>query len=273
MKLIGLMPARNEAWCIRASLSSALKYCDAVVVLDHLSTDDTPRIAREFPRVEVLTEYDPVWRESTYRQRLLDTARDMGATHCATIDADEVLAEPAVARIRGIIEAGHPDAVLRAKWMMLWGSLDKYRTGDGSPWASSMAPLAFAVTPKTAYLPSLPYDIHTRAPKGLARWVGSSICLMHLQHVSRRRLLAKQALYKLNEVLRFNTPVADIERKYNPTVDETGMKLADVPADWWGPEKAMVDADATPWQEREVKHLLSVHGTDRFAGLNLMGLA
>jgi hypothetical protein len=126
-------------------------------------------------------------------------------------------------------------------------------------------PLAFKLTDDVEY-PQAFYDIHTRVPPLSARelWRDRSKGLMHLQHVSRRRLMAKQTLYKMNEVLRFGTAPDAIERKYNPTLDETGMKLAPVPAEWGVPD---VQPDAEPWQEAEVRRLLGVHGWGRFAGL------
>lgn len=274
MKLIGVMPARNEGWAIRAALASSLRWCDRVIVLDHASTDDTAAIARTFDRVDVLAEADPVWREAAYRQRLLEAAREAGATHVATVDADELLTWNLIPHARAMVEALGDAEVLRLPWLMLWGSLDKVRANDDSVWSRATAPVAFKLGLETCY-PQGDYDIHARAPAGLRPHEvdGRNAGLMHLQHVSRRRLAAKQALYKLNERIRWNTPTKQIERRYGPTADESGMVLADVPGDWWGGERAHVDADAEPWQEGEVKRLLSLHGREAFEGLDLLGVA
>lgn len=279
MRLIATVPCRNEAWVLRASIPAMLRWCDAAVILDHASTDDTPDVlgwlAVQYPgRVHRLEERDPTWREATYRQRTLDKARELGATHVATVDADEILTGNAIDNVRGVIETLPHNRFLHIPWLMLWGSLDSVRAGDTSVWSSARAPVAFLVTPDLKYTDG-EYDIHARVPVGMSgrSWLAPEVGgLMHLQHASRRRLRAKQALYKMTEVLRWGKSAAEINRRYGPTTDETGMKLEPVPAEWWGPEKASVSVDAEPWQEAEVRKLLELHGHQRFAGLDLCGL-
>ncbi len=275
MKLVGCIPARNESWVLRATIPAALKWLDAVVILDHCSTDDTPDVigwlALQYPgRVHRLHESDPTWRESAYRQRLMMKAGELGATHVATIDADEALTANAAGLIRDEIDRLRLDEVLCVPWFMLWGSLKEYRNGDRSVWSSAVAPFAFCLSGR-AYAGAA-YDIHQRVPAGLARediWTERDKGLMHFQHVSRRRLVAKQLLYKLTEVLRWGNMACEIEAKYGRTTDESGMKLSPVPDAWGVP---VIDADAEPWQEAEVKRLLREHGRERFAGIDLLGL-
>jgi hypothetical protein len=274
MHLTAITPARNESWILRASIPAMLRFCDDVWVLLHACTDNTRDIlatlTKEYPaRVHTLYEWDPTWREAAYRQRLLSHAVSLGATHVATVDADELLTANAVERIRPEIESLAAGQVLRVPWFMLWGSLDQYRAGDDSVWSSATAPVAFRVD--GAKYPVTRYDIHTRVPAGLVPrnvWFDRSAGLMHLQHASRARVAAKQSLYRMNERIRWNTPVKDIERKYGPTTDETGMRLQRVPDGWWGPERKAVDVDAEPWQAGEVRRLLS-ESAERFVDLNI----
>src|SRR3954468_875088 len=96
MRLIATLPARNEDWCLGLSVRAALRWCDAVVVLNHASSDRTAKIlcdvvAEVGNRLRVIHEPNPEWSEMSHRQRLLDEARSMGATHIAIVDADEVL--------------------------------------------------------------------------------------------------------------------------------------------------------------------------------------
>lgn len=113
MQLTGLMLARNESWACGLSARAALMWCDRLVALNHASTDGTGRILAEVGaehpgRVTILNEPDPVWYEMAYRQRLLDAARAEGATHCAIVDADEVLTFNLTRRIRPIISRVRP---------------------------------------------------------------------------------------------------------------------------------------------------------------------
>jgi glycosyltransferase involved in cell wall biosynthesis len=109
MNLTAIMPARNEGWVIGLSARAALKWCDALVVLDHASTDDTPELleslAKEYPgRVYTISVDDPSWPEMAHRQQLLEFARAIGSTHIAPVDADEVLAGEMLPIVRGRIE-------------------------------------------------------------------------------------------------------------------------------------------------------------------------
>ena len=50
MKLIGLMPVRNETWCLGLTLRAALMWCDEMVVWLHACTDDSKRITQDIAK-------------------------------------------------------------------------------------------------------------------------------------------------------------------------------------------------------------------------------
>ena len=54
MKVIALMPVRNEAWVLEHSLRCLSGYCDVILVADQDSEDASREICRGFPRVTVL---------------------------------------------------------------------------------------------------------------------------------------------------------------------------------------------------------------------------
>jgi hypothetical protein len=272
------MPVRNEAWSIGLSIRAVLAWVDFVVVLDHASTDATPRIlgrlASEFrDRLIVLNESDPVWNEMHHRQRLLEAARGNGATHIAIVDADEVLAGDSLRTIRPAIAALHAGEVLQPFWAHLWRGLGEYRSDK---WAAQYASIAFRDAPGLHWEARNGYHFHHRSPFGATdhRPAPSSMALMHLQHASWRRLLAKQALYQLTEVDRWpgREPVDTVRAKYSRTVDESGLRTTPVPKAWWEPYADFLkhlDLDEDPWQETEVRRICAespklAHGLDMF---------
>src|SRR2546430_2605760 len=96
MRLIGMMACRNEDWVVGLSARVALSWCDALVVLDHASTDRSvellDEIENQYPgRLIRLSVMASEWREMEMRQSMLVAARYAGASHVAIIDADEVL--------------------------------------------------------------------------------------------------------------------------------------------------------------------------------------
>src|SRR4029077_11804069 len=128
VKLIALMPARNEDWILGLSARVALCWCDELAILDHASDDGTPAIiedlSREFRgRMIALREENSKWDEMGHRQALLNAARAACATHIALIDADEILTGNLLGSIRGMTERMPYGSILQLPGYNLRGEL------------------------------------------------------------------------------------------------------------------------------------------------------
>lgn len=290
MKLIGIMPARNEDWILGLSARAALMWCDELVILNHASDDETPRIINDLhdehpERVTSLNIWEPVWAEMAHRQRLLDIARTRGATHIAIVDADEVLSGNLLQSIRPWINGLTEGRLLQLPWACLSG-IDRYYS-EGV-WGTNWVTMAFHDIPSYGWQArgEEKYDFHHRHPVGSVHYNNTRQCsqgaggLMHLQFSSRRRLRAKQALYKITEVLRWSgrRSVADVDEMYNLAVydsDPLKTRTEPVPIDWWAPYAGLLmylDVEREPWQEAEVRKAIAAFGRERFAGLDLFGV-
>jgi hypothetical protein len=297
MKLIGMMPARNEDWCLGLSLRVALMWCDEVVVLLHACTDRSAEItlgiARECPgRVRVIAT-DGEWAEMEHRQRMLVLARSFGATHLAIIDADEILcgnllpSMTALNTINAYLYAMRPGEILQLPGYNLRNGIDRYHSNGvwGKRWFST----AFADDPRLHWGGN---TFHAREPRGLELKPYRPIQqgqggVMHLWGCFERRLIAKHAMYKVTERLRWpEKSVERIEREYSwaingdPIVPSFGTPdswtYAPVPESWWAPYAHLMkylEVDQEPWQEAEVPRLVAEHGNEKFAGLDLFGVA
>jgi hypothetical protein len=301
MKIVAVMPVRNEDWVLGLSARAALMWVDHLVILDHASTDDTPDIlldiTEEYPdRVTVLREASPVWEEMKHRQRLLSAARELGATHIALVDADEVLSGnllPHGSRktIWKIFRELPSACVLQLPWLCLRGSINRVHVSG--PWADGQnVSTGFEDVPQLHWTSEGRggYDFHHRHPMGrqCIPWTpipDRSAGLMHLQFVSGRRLRAKQALYKITEVLRWpdREPVHVVNQRYNLAVygNHSGLTvdmdktLTDALDAWWKPYGHLMQyfhPHAMPWQEKAVLETIETHGPQRFAGLDLFGI-
>jgi hypothetical protein len=279
MMLTAIMPARNESWVLGLSARAALMYCDNLVILDHASEDETVAIVaalmEENPgRIHLISEPDPAWNEMNHRQRLLEYARGLGATHIAPVDADEILAGDMLPTIRDHIQALKPGHFLSTKMRNLHRSIGEYRSDD-SPFGSMAGTmLAFADSPHLSWAPKNGYQHHQRSPIGSKQGPmlpGSGI--MHLQFASWRRLVAKHKAYRIREKLSYpEKSTAQIEEMYSLATDESGLELAPVPAPWWLPYEGLMchlDLDQVPWQEAYVEDQIDRHGLARFNGLKV----
>lgn len=290
MKLIALIAARNEDWILGFSARAALMWCDEIVILDHASTDRTLAIANQIwddnaDRVTVIQEPDPEWREMEHRQRMLEMARQRGATHIAMVDADEVLTANLVPTIRETIENMQSGVVLQLPWLCLANGIGQvYSAGM---WGEQDVSVAFEDDPRLYWAAENDgYCFHHRQPRGrpmpaIRRFPLRDAGLLHFQFANMRRLRAKQALYQMIEVTRWPSRKRpnEIAALYGRTVREAETGGCNpVPLELWlgfGYERFIADhlrIDAEPWQEAECKRLWSEHGPEKFAGLNLFGV-
>ncbi len=137
MKIIALVPVRNEAWVLEHSLACWSGFCDVVIVDDQMSTDSTREICRRFPKV-VLLETTLTGRADTVarlpqqaRWRLLDAARSYDGNNLLwCTDADE-LTPPTLARsfFEQHAEELAPGRVIECRFYNLWNSLGEVPSG------------------------------------------------------------------------------------------------------------------------------------------------
>jgi hypothetical protein len=282
VKLIGLMPVRNEAWCLGFTLRVALKWCDEVVVLNHNSTDGTAAILEDisdepFSRLQIMDNADSSWHEMEHRQQLLKQARMDRATHIAIIDADEFLTANLLPMIRDAVEMVAPGALLELPGYNLRNGTGQFHANG--VWGNRWFATAFLDTPALHWAGD---RFHHREPMGcgwnryrpIHQGDGGTL---HLWGASERRLRAKHALYRITERLRWPYKSAqEVEKLYslatNPTVPWSFNQVRG--RAWIEPYADLMrylDIDAEPWQEAEVARLLAEHGRGRFAGLDLLG--
>jgi hypothetical protein len=243
----------------------------------------------EYPdRVWALVENDPVWEEMRHRQRLLNAARSIQATHIVTIDADEVLSANLLPHARDIVADIPPGSVLQLPWITCRDSIhQQHRSGL---WAEQHASAAFEDHPQLHWEQRNGYDFHQRAPMGRperpfqpVKHAGGGI--LHLQYSNRRRLLAKQALYKMTEIIRWpgRDSLFEINKRYDYSVyggpckpsGDSVFDLAWIPPDWWEGYADLMQylhLDAVPWQEEECRKLVRKYGQNHFNGLDLFGV-
>lgn len=286
MRLIGLMPCRNEDWILGLSARAALQWVDEIVILLHACTDNSAAIAGELAtaygeRVTVVNVLDAGWEEMNHRQMLLEMARRRGATHMAIIDCDEVLTGNLLGSVRDQAAQMQPGAIVQIPMRNMYGSINEYRS-DHSIWGNTVTSLIFGDRADLNWRPAGGYQHHHREP------YNGNIALriypqqleggvMHLQFASRRRLLAKHALYKMDEVIRFPgmRPVSECDHVYSMAPNWEGARLLPAPEGWWEPYREFLpflNLEAEPWQERQCQRLLAQYGPEKFAGLNLFGV-
>jgi hypothetical protein len=283
LRLVNIQPVRNEAWCLGLTARALLRWCDDAVFLLHACTDASESIleavAGEYPgRVHVIHEAETIWREMHHRQRLLEYARCLDATHISVVDADEIIAGDTLPTMRDHVAQLSPKRFTAIKFRNIIDGLDQYRAERG-PWGTDAGTIvAFGDHPHLCWEARNGYDHHQRSPYGASQagYINGG-GLLHLQFASRRRLIAKHALYKASERVKYpNKSIRDIDALYNMAPSLGGITRRPTPAEWWAPYTNLMhhcDIDAEPWQEKATRDLVSEYGAAYFNGLDLFGVA
>ncbi len=294
MKLIGLMPVRNEDWILGLSSRVALAWCDELVILNHASTDRSVEIIDELMheysgRVHLSSVPELQWSEMEHRQMMLDHARIKGATHIAIVDADEILTANVVDQVKNAVIVMRDGQMLQLPGYNLRGGLSRYHSNG--VWGNRLFSVAFKDyrclgwrgDRHHAREPERPDKSKPRLFSVMQQGTGG---VLHLWGASERRLIAKHRLYKMRDVLRWPGQREKIEREYswaikgepsNPAFGTpASWTYADVPLEWWHsykPWMKYLDIDAEPWQEAECRRLREQHGAEAFRGLDLFDSA
>ncbi len=280
LKIVGLVHARNEQNIIAQCLKALSLYTDAIVFLDDASTDDTVERVREIRkecRVErIITKERWLRDEPGDRNALLTAGREIGGTHFIQLDADEMFTSNLLDNnhLRDRILELQPGDALALTLIQLWRGVNSYRL-DSSQWSNDNRPFIFCDDKNCYYASDF---IHTkRVPENLKgttyRIEGYEYGVMHFQFVNWENLLIKQAWYRCLEHIRQpQKPINEINRRYAPSKDETGIHLEPSPSNWFAgypffnpgvfniPEK---------WRKKQVNEWFQIHGTEFFRELDI----
>src|SRR5580698_3243707 len=133
MKIIALMPVKNEAWILKTTLPQLKHFVDDIVALDGESKDDTQALIEEFGGT-VIPQGNPKVDYAGWRQRLLAEARKRKATHQVWLDADEAFTTNFQTTFRNRLEQMRPGQKLSLDWLCLWKNPRQMRS-DNSIWS------------------------------------------------------------------------------------------------------------------------------------------
>jgi len=281
MKITGLLPVRNEEWIIGFSLRAHLMWMDDLIVLNHASTDRTKDILEQIrsevgnDRLMIVDHPDPVWRDTTQRQMLLELGRQQGGEYFALFDADEVLTGNLLPQIRSIVNSLKPAECVTIPWIPIWKAISQYRTHH----VTEGATIAFCDAPLLHWRSEQGYDQHRRHPYESVHVPQPKVSGggMHFQFADWPRVVAKHALYVMVETVRFpnrRTP-AQLNEQYGATIDDRGSEVAPTPFEWFAPYGEILkhlQLGLEPWHVAECRRLWELHGPKKFQGLNLYGV-
>ena len=281
MKVIALLPVRNEAWILRHSLACLSAFADVILVSDQGSDDGSVDLYRQFPKVAVLPPADATTTGRDrlpvrVRWRLLDAARSYeGCNLLWSTDADELIAPALVTRwLDAHCERLEAGTAIETHYYNLWGTPAAYRN-DGSPYRPQRKVLALVDDRTSDYIrdpqvkplhePRVPQDDR---PAVLA---AEGLPVLHLQWLRAEQNQIKQAWYRAVELIDGRASPSAINAFYAITLPAGRVATAPVPQQWLAgltfPDFAANETRS--WQQRELYAWFDERGIEFFEPLEI----
>jgi hypothetical protein len=277
MKIIALMPVRNEAWVLPHSLACLSAFCDVVLVNDQDSEDDSREICRRFPKVVLLESRQQLICEQA-RWQLFDAARDYdGHNLLWCTDADELMSPTLASQFfASQRDALVPGTVIECLYYHLWHRPDRYRTAGGY-YAPYWKELALRDDRRMDFNRDRRLPLHEpRVPleRAAGRLRAGDLPVLHLQWLVPHRNQLKQAWYRCRELLDGQNPSA-INQFYSVTFHDARVDTAPVPPEWVEDVTFPGDeGDRVPsWHRREIVAWFDEYGIERFEPLEIWHIA
>ena len=289
MKIVALLPFKNEAWCLPSYLHYTLKVVDEIIAIDDGSIDDSAKILKDAGAkvysADNLRNFNSGWSEGSIRAELLKLGRESGGTHFVCLDADESFTNNFVEISKESISQLRPGEKIAMQWLALWKSYTHYRH-DSTVWSNNWKDFIVADSPELTYnskqhmhLGRTPLGDHE---SGKSHWISyppNYAAVMHFQFSVYNNFQLKQCWLRCSELIQEPGTEGAINAKYSITLLDQGVGLQEMPKEWYdGVPFPIVDNFDPEWNEDKFlrKDLLpgimkyfDDYGTDYFKGLDI----
>lgn len=277
MKVIGLLPFRNEKMFIPTYLSGLKEIVDLIIAVDDSSNDGGPELLRQnlnIPCSVILKNKTEYWSVDKTRQHLLEMGREAGGTHFVCLDADETFTGNFRKNAKTIFAKMEPGQKLSLQWLAMWKSVDHYRE-DNSVWSNNFKDFVFYDDKKhncsNIYLcePRTPGPSNEQTLLKLNPKYGA---VFHFQFSDFRKFQLKQAWYRCQEAVK-NKPILAINQKYSITLDDPEARVISCPTEWMKditlPTVNYCDVLTQSWHYQEILSLFDKFGLNKFIDLDI----
>jgi glycosyltransferase involved in cell wall biosynthesis len=272
MKIIGLMPVKNEEWILNATIPQLKKFVDEILILDVESTDRTKQILKQHGVFVLDQKYHPV-NLSMWRQRLLNWGRERGGTHFVWLDADEAFSSNFTLSFKSYLKKLSPGQKLSMYWAPVWGSPNTIRS-DNSVWCNLYKDFVFCDDETSNFDNVALHEGRTpgvNSPENTITVPKANGSVLHFQFVSQERFHMKQAFQRCRELQYQNTTPFEINKKYSITIDKQKPITKKIPCTWIkGIQNldSLIDLDSD-WYLQAIEELFREYGILFFESLQI----
>lgn len=283
MKIITVLPVKNDAWFIEKAALSLSMWADHVMIFDESSTDGSEQI---YKKLELIQNIEIIRNRPKFnfnspdlRNYMLKAARKFdGNNLIIEMHADEIMSakilDPLI-RNKLLDELKPGDAVM-LPWTTLWKYPTLYRN-DNSVWTNNNCWFGY-VDDRLAEFTG-PVFHGPRAPENFLnnKKTISELEVIHYQFVNLSNERSKQALYQIFE--RNHYPERNVEwinKRYAVAFDERKLGVDQIASEIIMPWvdhgipllEEYSDSDLN-WRDVEVLKNFDRYGIDRYKNLNI----
>lgn len=272
MKIVALLPVKNELWVLRACLKSLSLFADEIIILDDNSDDDYKDLLSEFSKLVIIRDDGScgnIVNMSAKRKRLLDAGRQRRGTHFIWLDADEVFSDNFFGNHVKYINGMIPGQKIMMKWVFL---------ADGDRYIQKGA---FS----NIYKDFIVFDDESLEfeDKKLSenRTPGKNVnplvvrpeegVVLHLQNLNKDRNDSKQAWYRCLELIEGKRSARRINNTYSITINSQNHKNALIPEMFKSNFLSDVDARLSnnDWHIHKIIEFFDKYGIEFFEPLQI----
>ena len=243
MKVIALLPFKNEEWCLPSYLHNTTKIVDEIIAIDDGSIDNSVKILEDAGAKvyssEKLIKFNSGWSEGSIRAELLKLGREAGGTHFVCLDADETFTNPLVENFQELLPQLQPGEKMSLQWLALWKSYSSYRH-DATVWSNNWKDFVVCDDPSLSYnhnqhmhvgrTPASVSDVNNESWRRLENEHGA---VMHFQFSAYNNFQLKQCWLRCSELIQEPYNSQGINIKYSITLLEQNVGLEEMPKSWY----------------------------------------
>jgi len=270
MKIVALMHVKNEAAILPYTIPPLQQVVDDVLVLDTGSTDETVLLLDRFS-VQVRRTIGEYCDYGSWRNQLVEWARNENATHQVWFDADECFSAAVTPQsLRRLVMPLRPGHKLALEWITMWKSLHAMRC-DGE-WHQLLKDFVFCDDGRSAFTGTGPHTARTPGHNSRSLWTvtpPAKAAVLHLQFVDFASVQMKQAWYRCHDYVEGDSALA-VNERYSITMDGPHVRTKPVP-DAWLESMSLPSGPlrSPPWRLAQIVQLFDKHGIATFEPLEI----